>query len=136
MKITLLATFLILLTIGIAHSQITLPADGNKKASVSENIGITTVKVDYSRPSVKGREGKIWGQVVHYGFADLHYGTSKAAPWRAGANENTTIELTTDVAVEGKPLPAGKYGFFIAMGAEKATLIFSKDHNAWGSFYY
>ena len=67
---------------------------------------------------------------------DLHYGTSKAAPWRAGANENTTIEFSTDVSIEGKSLPAGKYGFFIAMGSEKATLVFSKFNTAWGSFYY
>jgi tetratricopeptide (TPR) repeat protein len=119
-----------------AHSQITFPADGNKKASVSEYIGITSVKVDYSRPELKGREGKIWGGLVHYGFADLRYGTSKAAPWRAGANENTTIEFSSDVSIEGKPLQAGKYGFFIAMGADKATLVFSKFNTAWGSFYY
>lgn len=74
--------------------------------------------------------------MVHYGFADLHYGTSKAAPWRAGANENTTIEFSSEVLIEGKALPAGKYGFFIAMGAEKATLVFSKFNTAWGSFYY
>jgi hypothetical protein len=136
MKRTLLASLLVILLMTTAHSQITLPADANKKASVSENIGITTIKIDYSRPAVNGREGKIWGKVVHYGFADLHYGTTKAAPWRAGANENTTFECSTDVAVEGKPLPAGKYGFFIAMGAEKVTLIFSKYNTAWGSFYY
>jgi hypothetical protein len=118
------------------HCQITLPADGNKKASVSEDIGITRVIINYSRPGVKGREGKIWGSLVHYGFADLHYGTSKAAPWRAGANENTTIEFSTDVLVEGKPLKAGKYGFFIGMGEEKATIVFSNFNNAWGSFYY
>ena len=119
-----------------SFSQITFPGDRNKKASVSENVGITTVKVDYSRPVVAGREGKIWGGGVHTGFADLHYGTSKAAPWRAGANENTTIEFSADVSVEGKALAAGKYGFFIAMGAEQATLVFSKFNTAWGSFYY
>jgi len=118
------------------HGQITMPRDANKKASVSEDIGITTVKIDYNRPQVNGREGRIWGNVVHYGFADLHYGTSKAAPWRAGANENTTIEFSTDASVEGKPIPAGKYGFFVAMGKEKATLVFSKFNTAWGSFYY
>jgi tetratricopeptide (TPR) repeat protein len=120
----------------MVNGQITLPADTNKKASVSEYIGITHVKIAYSRPEVKGREGQIWGKLVHYGFADLHYGTSKAAPWRAGANENTTIEFSTDVTIENKPLPKGKYGFFIAMGAEKATLVFSKVNTAWGSFYY
>lgn len=136
MKNILTASLLIILIAITAHSQITLPADDNKKASVSENIGITTVKVDYSRPGVKGREGKIWGSLVHYGFADLHYGTSKAAPWRAGANENTTIEFSTEVLIEGKRLQAGKYGFFVAMEPEKATLVFSKFNTAWGSFYY
>lgn len=121
----------------IAKAQITMPpAGGNKKASVTERIGITDVRIDYDRPAVNGREGKIWGGVVHYGFADLDYGTSKAAPWRAGANENTTFTFSTDVSVEGKNLPAGKYGFFIAMGEERATLIFSKHSTAWGSFYY
>lgn len=120
-----------------SKAQITMPsAGGNKKASVTERIGITDVRIDYDRPAVNGREGKIWGGVVHYGFADLDYGTSKAAPWRAGANENTTFTFSTDVSVEGKSLSAGKYGFFIAMGEEKATLIFSKHSTAWGSFYY
>ena len=136
MKKVLLVSLLFPLLAITANAQITLPADANKKASVSEDIGITTVKINYSRPEIKGREGKIWGTIVHYGFADLHYGTSKAAPWRAGANENTTIEFSTDVMVEGKPIAAGKYGFFIAMGPEKATLVFSKFSTAWGSFYY
>lgn len=109
---------------------------GSKMAAVSEQIGITDVTISYSRPAVGGREGRIWGDLVPYGFVDYHYGTSKAAPWRAGANENTTIEFSTDVAIGGKPLAAGKYGFFVAMGPEKATLVFSKDNNAWGSFYY
>jgi tetratricopeptide (TPR) repeat protein len=130
----LLAALVVALTL---NAQITMPpAGGNKKASVSERIGITDVRIDYDRPAVNGREGKIWGEVVHYGFADLDYGTSKAAPWRAGANENTTFSFSTDVSVEGKLLPAGKYGFFVAMGPEKATLVFSKFNTAWGSFYY
>ena len=108
----------------------------SKMATVSEEVGITDVTISYSRPAVNGREGKIWGDLVPYGFVDYHYGTSKAAPWRAGANENTTIEFSTNVTIEGAPLAAGKYGFFVAMGQEKATLVFSRDNNAWGSFYY
>ncbi len=136
MKKIVISSLLLSLFVIKSHGQATLPPDANKKASVSEDIGITTVKINYSRPQVKGREGKIWGNLVHYGFADLHYGTSKAAPWRAGANENTTIEFSTEVLIGDKPLQAGKYGFFIAMGAEKATLVFSKFNTAWGSFYY
>jgi len=120
-----------------AQSQLyTAPSGGNKRAAVSEGIGITNITINYSRPGVKGREGKIWGQLVPEGFTDQGFGPSKAAPWRAGANENTTIEFSTDVMIEGKELPAGKYGFFIAYGKEECTLIFSKDNEYWGSFYY
>ncbi|MEP6583862.1 MAG: DUF2911 domain-containing protein [Ginsengibacter sp.] len=112
------------------------PNGGNKKASVSERIGITDVTINYDRPGVKGREGKIWNGLVHTGFTDLGFGTSKQAPWRAGANENTTITFTTDVMVEGKALQAGTYGFFIAMGNGDATLIFNKNISSWGSFFY
>ncbi len=112
------------------------PNGGNKKASVSERIGITDVTIHYDRPGVKGREGKIWNNLVHTGFTDLGFGTSKQAPWRAGANENTTITFSTDVMVEGKPLQAGTYGFFIAMGTGDATLIFSNNNSSWGSFFY
>ncbi len=118
-------------------SQLTTPPDGgNKKAMVGERIGITDVTINYNRPGVKGREGKVFGKLVEYGFNDLGFGTSKAAPWRAGANENTTIEFSTNVKIEGKELPAGKYGFFIAVGPEESALIFSKNSTSWGSFFY
>jgi len=113
-----------------------LPSGGNKKAAVSERIGLTDVTITYDRPGVKGREGKIWGQLVHTGYTDQQFGTAKAAPWRAGANENTTFTFTTGVKIEGQPLPAGKYGFFIAYGPEECTLIFSKNSTSWGSYYY
>lgn len=113
-----------------------LPSGGNKKAWVSERVGLTDVSVSYDRPGVKGREGKIWGQLVHVGYTDQGFGNTRAAPWRAGANENTTFSFSTNVKIEGQPLPAGKYGFFIAYGPEECTLIFSKNHTSWGSYYY
>jgi len=119
-----------------AQNLTTPPDGGNKKASVSERIGITDVTIHYDRPAVKGREGKIWNGLVQAGFTDLGFGTSKAAPWRAGANENTTITFSNDVSVEGKPLRAGTYGFFIAMGNGDATLIFSNNSTSWGAFFY
>jgi tetratricopeptide (TPR) repeat protein len=121
------------------NSQITLtqlPSGGNKKATVGERIGITDVTIHYDRPGVKGREGKIWGQLVYTGFVDQGFGSSKASPWRAGSNENTTIEFSKDVRIEGKPLKAGKYGLFIAFGQDESTIIFSKNSSSWGSYYY
>src|SRR5580704_1993289 len=123
--------------VGIAHAQLTsLPDGGNKRASVSEQVGITDVIIHYNRPHVKGREGHIWGQLVPVGYVDQGFGPSKAAPWRAGANENTWIEFSTDVMIEGQPLPAGKYGFFVAYDPNECTLIFSKNSTSWGSFFY
>ncbi len=137
MRIRIVCLFVIIST--AAHSQIpltVLPSGGNKKASVSERIGLTDVTIRYDRPGVKGREGKIWGQLVHTGYIDQGFGTAKAAPWRAGANENTVIGFSTDVKIEGQPLPAGKYGFFIAYDPNECTLIFSKNYTSWGSYFY
>src|SRR6476469_2355019 len=114
----------------------TTPSGGNKKAMVGERIGLTDIIIHYDRPGVKAREGKIWGQLIPAGYTDQGFGSSKAAPWRAGANENTTIEFSTDVKIEGQPLPAGKYGFFIAYDPNECTLIFSKNSSSWGSFFY
>lgn len=123
----------------ISNAQLTLtvlPSGGNKKASVCERIGLTDVIIHYDRPGVKGREGKIWGQLIPVGFTDQGFGSSKAAPWRAGANESTTIEFSNDVTVEGQPLKKGKYGFFVAYDSTEPTLIFSSNTSQWGSFYY
>ncbi len=115
----------------------TTPSGGNFKASVSEQIGLSDVKVSFSRPGVKGREGKIFGtQIAHFGFIDQGFGTSKAAPWRAGANECTNISVSKDVQVEGKTLPAGTYGLFLGLSENEVTVIFSKNSTAWGSYTY
>lgn len=134
-KLLTAAALLCLLT--NAFSQLTTAPDGgNKKAMVKENIGITDVTIEYGRPGVKGREGKIWGELVYKGYSDLGFGTSKQAPWRAGANENTVIEFSTPVMVEGQAVPAGKYGLFIAYDPNQSTLILSSNHTSWGSFFY
>lgn len=118
------------------------PTGGNQKSEVSQWMGPVKVTVTYNSPDVTApngadRKGKIWGQLVPYGMVNLGYGTAALSPWRAGANENTTIEFSHAVKVEGKDLAAGKYGFHI-IPAETGpwTLIFSKDHAAWGSYYY
>src|ERR1700754_4736093 len=133
----LLLAFLQIILVQFAQAQLTsLPSGGNKRASVSEGIGITNVTINYSRPAVKKRDGHIWGELVPPGYVDQGFGPSKSAPWRAGANEATSIEFSNDVKIEGQPLAAGKYGFFVAYGADECTLIFSKNWSSWGSFYY
>ena len=113
-----------------------VPNGYTKKAVVSEQVGLTEVTITYHRPAVRGREGKVWGEVVHKGFVDQGFGNGKPAPWRAGANENTVIEFDNDVKIEGQLLPKGRYGLFIAYDPLESIVIFSKRSDAWGSFFY
>lgn len=93
------------------------------KASVSQTVGVTDVKIDYCRPGVKNRV--IWGQLVPYDKV-----------WRTGANEATTISFSDDVKVEGQPLPAGTYGLFTIPGKTEWTIVFNKTPKQWGAYDY
>ncbi len=104
-------------------------------AIVSQTIGISTVTVNYSRPSVKGRE--IWGKLVPYGYNVQGFGAGNSAPWRAGANENTVITFSHDAKVEGQSVPAGSYGLFFVINSDNSgEVILSRDYRSWGSFWY
>src|SRR6476620_1064584 len=128
---------LCILISSISFAQLTTTASGgNKKAVVGERIGLTDITIHYDRPGVRGREGKIWGDLVPVGFTNLGFGSAKASPWRAGANENTTITVSTNVKVENNDLPAGTYGLFMAYDPNETTIIFSKNATSWGSYYY
>jgi hypothetical protein len=91
-------------------------------AQVSKTIASgATISIDYSRPSLKGRA------------------LSALAPvgkvWRTGANEATVFETNKDVKIEGKTLPAGKYGLYTIPGDKEWTIIFNKSWKQWGTVY-
>jgi tetratricopeptide (TPR) repeat protein len=124
-------------------SELSLPPNGaNEKAEASQWIGLVKITISYHSPNVHGgtgvdRTGHIWGELVRYGFFDEGLGPSRATPWRAGANETTTISFSHDVKVEGKELKAGTYGLFLEL--EKSgpwTWIFSHNSTGWGSYQY
>jgi len=134
-----------MLCASIASAQISTPPSGdNQKSSVSQNIGLVKVTIDYSSPDVhlpsgEDRTGKIYGtDVVHYGMRDEQFGSCTECPWRAGANENTVFTVSHDVKVEGQPLPAGRYGLHMIAAPEgqEWTVIFSKNSTSWGSYFY
>ncbi len=106
------------------------------KASVTQRLGVDTdITFEYGRPGVKGR--KIWGELVPYGLAPGNeFSNEKPFPWRAGANENTTIEFTKDVLIEGQKLSAGKYGMHMIPSEKDWIIIFSTNNSSWGSFSY
>jgi tetratricopeptide (TPR) repeat protein len=95
----------------------------SQRASVSQRLGLTTIRIDYHRPLTRGR--KVWGELVPWGQV-----------WRAGANENTVISFTDPVAIEGQPLEKGTYGLHMIPTESSWTVIFSKNSTSWGSFTY
>ncbi|UII34143.1 DUF2911 domain-containing protein [Fulvivirga ulvae] len=146
MRSKTLPFLMMLLSICLLHSTtmgqgVTLP-QVSPAAEVTQQVGISSVTINYSRPNVvspqgEDRTGKVWGTLVPYGFNNLGFGTSQAAPWRAGANENTTIEFSHDLKIEGKDLKAGKYGLHMAIAEDgTVTIIFSKNSKVWGSYFY
>jgi len=136
---------LVLMGLSSLMSQaITQPPSGdNQKSVVTQYIGaVASVTITYNSPNVTAsdgtdRKGKIWGQLEPYGLNNLGFGTSTASPWRAGANENTTITFSHDMEVQGKAIKAGTYGFHIILKETGPwTLIFSSNATAWGSYFY
>ena len=108
--------------VAFAQSDLKTP-DASQAAENKQRIALTDITVKYHRPLVNGR--KIWGGLVPYGKV-----------WRVGANENTTIEFSDPVSVEGKPLDKGVYGLHMIPNQDSWTVIFSKTNSAWGSYSY
>lgn len=90
------------------------------KATVEQVVGLTTVDIEYSRPSMKGR--KIFGDLVPFGKL-----------WRTGANQNSMISFSEDVIIDGKTLKKGKYALFTTPKADSWDIFFYTDTDNWGT---
>ena len=140
MKRNIVLGLVVVLVVGFAVSSTAFAQEKKVRpslhASVSQTIGVDTViTFDYSRPGVKERT--IWGELVPYGLAPGNkYSEEKPFPWRAGANEKTTIAVSSDVLVDGKPLPAGKYSIHMIPSEKDWIVIFNKVSEGWGSYDY
>ena len=93
------------------------------RKEMKATMGSTAINVIYGSPSVKGRS--VWGGLVPFGKV-----------WRAGANEATSIEVSSDVLIEGQKLAAGKYGFFAIPSDGEWTIVFNSVHDQWGAYDY
>lgn len=125
LSITLLAIGLITTANTIAQKAEDKSKRPSAPAKVTQKIKSgATISIDYSQPLVKGRTiGK-----------DLEPMEGKV--WRTGANEATVFETDKALTVQGKKLPAGKYGLFTIFNGNDVTVIFSKTWNQWGAFKY
>lgn len=133
--------------VSAAMAQVVVPRP-SQKASVTQTIGVTDVKITYSRPGVKGR--KIWGdplpeQASTKGEATLDNQNVRPKEavivpyghvWRTGANEATMFEITDDVLINGQKLAAGSYSLHTIPTKTEWTIVFNGTANQWGSFNY
>ena len=94
----------------------------SQHGSVSQRINETTITVVYNRPVARGRE--LFGRLVPYGRI-----------WCPCADDATTIELSTNVKIDGQDLPAGKYSVWTEPQADRWTVIFNKNHAVWHTRY-
>lgn len=109
-------TLALFTTVAVSAQELPQPSP---KGEVEQIVGLTTIEVEYSRPSAKGR--KIFGDLVPFGEM-----------WRTGANMSTTVEVEGDVMVEGQLLPKGKYSLFTTPMPEMWVITFNKNPELGG----
>ncbi|MGB0391722.1 MAG: DUF2911 domain-containing protein [Salibacteraceae bacterium] len=119
-KTLLGVVFMAALSLQVSAQELPKPSPS---ASFKQTVGVTNISMKYSRPSVKGRT--IWGDLVAYDKV-----------WRAGANSSTKINFSTDVIINGKEVPAGKYALFVIPSANEWTFIISSHITGNGTSGY
>ena len=91
--------------------------------TLKQHVGLTDITVEYSRPSVKGRD--IFGGLIPFGSV-----------WRTGANQATKIIFSTPVKLNGTEIPAGTYALMTIPGKDEWTVIINKGAEQWGAYKY
>ncbi len=117
MKIKLITLLLVFISVSI-EAQIKSPQP-SPSSKVEQVIGLTDVTLEYSRPSMRGRE--IFGNLVPFG-----------KKWRTGANANSKITFSTDVVIDGKDLKKGTYAIYSIPNKDAWDIIFYSDANNGG----
>jgi len=114
--------FMLIVIVGISsaiNAQIKTPQP-SPAAKMEQVVGLTDVKVEYSRPAMKGRT--IFGNLVPFGEV-----------WRTGANANTKITFSDDVTIGGKELKKGTYAIYTIPNQSSWDVIFYSDATNWGN---
>lgn len=117
MKKIILTASLVVVTM-LSNAQVVTPKS-SPNAEIEQMVGLTDVEVNYARPAKKGR--LVYGDLVPFGKI-----------WRTGANENTTIEFSDEVIIDGQKLPKGKYALYTLPKADNWEVYFYADTSNWG----
>ena len=112
-------------SLAAALAALSLPSPGHAQlmasepASVSQTVDGTKITVEYSRPRARGRRG-LFGTRIHAGEV-----------WTPGANAATTLALSKDATIEGRPVPKGKYSVWIVTAPAQWELVLDPDTARW-----
>jgi hypothetical protein len=87
--------------------------------SLSFNLGANPALLCYGAPSVRGRE--IFGGLEQYGV-----------PWRMGADEPTTLHLSSRANVGGIALQPGSYSLYAIPGEDQWEVFINTNVARWG----
>ena len=109
---------LLLFTVNLSFSQINTPRV-SPASEVEQMVGLTEIEIEYSRPSMRGRE--VFGNLVPFGKV-----------WRTGADNRTKISFDTDVIISGKTIQSGTYSIFSIPNKESWEIILYSDVELWG----
>ena len=115
----IIVLFTILVASAGMQAQLQTPQP-SPSSTLKQQVGLTDVTVEYSRPSMKGRT--VFGDLVPYD-----------ALWRTGANRNTMVTFSDSITLDGKTLKAGTYAIFTKPGKTMWEVIFYTDTNNWGT---
>lgn len=99
--------------------QIRTPA-ASPGCKLTQTVGLMDVTIDYSRPSMKGRN--VYGELVP--FDNM---------WRTGANSSSKVTFSGPVKIGGKDVAAGTYSLLTIPGKSSWTVIFYSDANFNGT---
>ncbi|MCB0642048.1 MAG: DUF2911 domain-containing protein, partial [Phaeodactylibacter sp.] len=121
MKKVLATLVTVVCFVALTYAQIKSPQP-SPSAELEQEVGLTNIEVNYSRPGARDRTIFAADGLVPFGQL-----------WRTGANASTKISFDKDVMVEGKELKAGEYALYTIPNQNEWAVIFYKDLSHWGA---
>lgn len=94
----------------------------SQHGSVAQQVANTAITIEYNRPVARGRT--LFGSLVPYGRV-----------WCPGADSCTTIQLSTDVKMNGQALARGTYSIWAEPQADRWTMIFNSAQPVFHTRY-
>lgn len=126
MKVQITRLFALLLFVGsfsTMNAQIKTPRP-SPNSTLIQDVGLTKVTIDYSRPGIKGRTIFAKDGLVPYGKV-----------WRLGANAATKFTFSDDVKLAGNEVKKGSYAVLATPGASMWKFnLYPYESSNWGSY--